>query len=151
MRPRKALVVNPYAKQSRPGGVRNGGSERGHRGSRKGVNSSKHGGKRKGSSAEFNRKKNGPSKTSCGSLMHAFGISGIGADVGREEGGEGSNDVSVEAQACEGGGDDIPISKEGPSWQSESWLQMLVGKNLGKEGHSDNHSNNMKLRTGIVE
>ena len=95
---RRAPVINPYDKQSRPGGVRKGGGERGNGGSRKGGKSSGNGGKSKGSGAKFNSKKNGPRKTGHGSLMHVFGISGIVADVGREEGEEESNDVSGEEQ-----------------------------------------------------
>ena len=58
------------------------------------------------------------------------------AYVGIEEGKEGINDVSGKSQADEGGHEKKPISEEGPSWQSESWLHMLVGKNLCKEGHA---------------
>ena len=82
--------------------------------------------------------------------MHAFGISGIGADVGRELGEEGINDVSGKSKAGERGGDNRPSSEEGPSWRSEAWLRMLVGKNLGKEGHDYHREKNIKLRTGIV-
>ena len=83
--------------------------------------------------------------------MHAFVISVIGADVGREEGEKGRNDVSGKAQADERGGDDRPSSEEGPSLRSEAWLQMIVGKKLGEEGHAYHRSKNMKLRTGFVE
>ena len=61
--PRRAPVINPYSKYNIPGGVRNGGGERGYRGSRKGGKSSRHGGKRKGYGENFNSKKNGPRKT----------------------------------------------------------------------------------------
>ena len=83
--------------------------------------------------------------------MHAFGISGIMADVGREEVKERSNDISGGAQAGGGSGYDRPSIKERPSWLSEAWIQMLVGNNLGEEGHSYNRANHMKLCTGIVE
>ena len=83
--------------------------------------------------------------------MHAFGRSGIVTDVCREEGEERSNDVSVESEAGEGGGDDRPSGEEGPSCQSEAWIHMLVGKNLVEEGHAYNRAKNMKLQTGIVE
>ena len=83
--PRRDPVINTYSKQSRPGGFRKGGGERGHGESRKGGKSSGQGRKRKGSGAKFNSKKNGPRKMGRGSLMHTFGISGIEADVGRGE------------------------------------------------------------------
>ena len=83
---RRDTVINLYAKQSIPGGFINGGGERGHIGSRKGTKSSGHGGKRKGYGEKLNIKKDGPSKTGHGSLMHNFGRSVIVADVGIEEG-----------------------------------------------------------------
>ena len=76
--PRRGIFINPYAKHSRPGGVRNGGSEIGHSGSRKSGKLSRHDRKMKGSGANFNSKNNGTRKTVCSSLMHAFGISGSG-------------------------------------------------------------------------
>ena len=79
--------------------------------------------------------------------MHDFGISGIRADVRRKEGEEGVNCVSSESQAGEGGGDNRPSSEEGPSWRSEAWLQMLVGKNLGDEGHAYHRAKNMRILT----
>ena len=83
--PRRGIFINPYAKHSRPGGVRKGGSEIGHSGSRKGAKSSGNGVKSKGSGAKFESKNNFPRKTVRGSLVHTFVISGILADVGREE------------------------------------------------------------------
>ena len=108
--PRRATVINSYAKQSRPGRFRKGGSETGNGAARKGGNSSGHIGKRKVSGAKFNSKKNGPRKMGRASLMHAFEISGIGADVGREESEEGSNYVFGEAHSGEGCGNNIPRS-----------------------------------------
>ena len=66
------------------GRVRKGGGEIGNGGSRKGEKSSGQGGKGEGSGAKFNSNKNVPRKMGCGSLMHAFGISEILVDVGRE-------------------------------------------------------------------
>ena len=43
--------------------------------------------------------------TEHASLMHTFIISGIVADVGKKKGKQRSNDVSVKAQASEGGGE----------------------------------------------
>ena len=145
--PKRAPIINTYVKQSILGGVRKGGGDRVHGGARKGENSSGHGGKRKGSGAKLNSKKNCPRKTGRGSLMHAFGISGIVEDVGREEGKERINYLYGKAQAGEGGCDDRPSSKELPSWRREYWLQMLVGKDLNEEGRAYNRVNNMKLWT----
>ena len=105
-------LSTPYAKHSIMGVVRKGGGERGHSGDMKGEKSSGHDGKRKGSGTKLNRKKNCTSKTRRGSLMYALGRSGIVADVVRKEGEERSNDLSVEAQAGEGCGDDRPSSKK---------------------------------------
>ena len=63
--------------------------------------------------------------------MHAFGISGIVAYVGGEEGEERSNYVSVKSQAGEGRVDNISSSDEVLSCQSEDWLQMPCWVELG--------------------
>ena len=70
--------------------------------------------------------------------MHAFGISDIVADVGREEDEERFNDVFGKSQAGEVSVDNIPNSEEGPSYRSEACIQMPVGENLGDEGHDYN-------------
>ena len=93
--PIRAPVINPYAKQSRINGVRKGGGEREHGGSRKGTNSSRHGRKKmKVSSEKLTIKKNGTRNTRHGYLMHAFGRYGIVADIGREEGEDKKNYIS---------------------------------------------------------
>ena len=114
---RSAPVINPYAKQSRTGGVRKGGGKIGHGGASKGEKLSRHGGKSKDPGARLNNKKNGPRKMGRGSLMQEFIISVIVVDVDRGEGEESIDDVSDEAQTGEVDGDTKPIIKEGPYWR----------------------------------
>ena len=113
--PRRYPVINPYPKHIRTGGVRKGGGERGHGGARKGAKSNGCGGKRKSFCSKLNSKKNGPRKTRRGYLMHAFGRSGIVADLGIKEGKDRRNDVYGKAQVGEVVGDNITSSEEGQS------------------------------------
>ena len=84
--PRRSPVINPYAKYSRPVGVRNGSSDRGRGGSINVEKSSRKCGKFKGSGTKLNRKKNIPRNIGHDYFMHAFGRSGIVSDIVREEG-----------------------------------------------------------------